>query len=367
MERRSRWTGDGSANVCSKQPQCLPTRHGALQKPVDGQSPSRETRLPRPRTLRENAPGSRTRKGMARPHMIQRLQCPLTGQAAPVVFSRPYDLPEFRSMTRGAEKRWLAGKPYEIRESPLGGFHFQTWVMEDGELADWYSPPTGDEVFREQIERQKLHWFAHMTEEILVLRQLCPAPSPRVLDFGCNWGKWASMALAHGCDVYAVEVNRAAADFCSRRGIKIVTQEDLAGLEFDFINVDQVAEHLSDPLGVVGRLAGRLKPGAYLKLSTPDQSGLPARLKRAQASGDNGILEARTLDALAPLEHVNLFSGSSLRKLGQLCGLTPVRLPWLKWMGAGQLWNLPRQFNRNWVTPWKRWRQQGTYAWFQKS
>jgi len=299
--------------------------------------------------------------------MIQRLTCPLSRSPAHVIFSRPYARPEFTPMTaRTGLGDALADKPYEIRHCAPCSFHFQTWVMEDHELAGLYSPPAGEDFFMGEIGRQKLHWFAHMTEEILVLRQLCGEKVPRVLDFGCNWGKWASMALAHGCEVYGVDVNRDAAAFCARRGIKMVGFDQLAELRFDFINVDQVFEHLTDPLAVAQRLSQCLKRGAFLKMGTPDNPRLPGLFAQAQFSGDNRLLNPQTLDSLAPLEHVNLFNHQSLKQLAARAGLDYFQLPFFKWLGAGQLWNLPRQLNRNLVTPWKRWRGRSTYLWFQK-
>ncbi|MBI2949787.1 MAG: class I SAM-dependent methyltransferase [Verrucomicrobia bacterium] len=299
--------------------------------------------------------------------MIQRTTCPITGQPASIIFSRPYSRAEFQPLiARGKLAELVADKHYEIRHCAASGLHFQTWVMEDGELAGWYSPPTGDEFFQSEIAKQRLHWFAHMTEEILVFRQLCPEKWPAVLDFGCNWGKWGSVALAHGCDVFAVEVNRSAAEYCARRGIKIIAFDQLDELRFDFINVDQVMEHLSEPLSVAQKLAACLKPGGFLKMSTPDNPRLPRILAAAQRTGDNGVLNAKTLDSLAPLEHVNLFTRAALESLGQKAGLRVYRLPLIKWLGAGQLWNVPRQLNRNLVTPFKRWLGRGTYVWFQK-
>ncbi|MBM3840037.1 MAG: class I SAM-dependent methyltransferase [Verrucomicrobia bacterium] len=299
--------------------------------------------------------------------MIQRTDCPITGAPASVIFSRPFSRPEFTPMiARGNLAALVADKSYEIRHCPESRLHFQTWVMEDHELAGWYSAPAGEEFFLEEIAKQKLHWFAHMTEEILVLRQLCHAKRPAVLDFGCNWGKWASVALAHGCDVFAVEVNRSAADFCARRGLQIVSFDRLDEFRFDFINVDQVMEHLSQPLPVAQKLAACLKPGGFLKMSTPDNPALPRILAAAQRTGDNRVLNAKTLDSLAPLEHVNLFTRAALEALGGKAGLRVYRLPLIKWLGAGQLWNIPRQLNRNVVTPFKRWLGRGTYVWFQK-
>jgi SAM-dependent methyltransferase len=300
--------------------------------------------------------------------MIQRLNCPVTGADATAVFARPYSLPELRSYTeRLGLTAQLAGKPFEIRYCAKSGVHFQTWVMDENELAGLYSPPADQQFFREEIGKQKLHWFAHMTEEILVVRQMVAARTPVVLDFGCNWGKWASMALAYGCDVYGVDVNRDAAAFCSARGIKMISANELGHARFDFINVDQVLEHLSDPLGVARLLANALKPGGYLKLGTPDDPKLPRLLRAAQTSGSNALLDPGTLDALFPLVHVNLFTNDSLRLLGRCVGLHPVQLPLFKWMGAGQLWNMPRQFNRNIVVPIKRWLQKGPYLWLAKN
>ena len=299
--------------------------------------------------------------------MIQRRHCPITGYPAEVIFSRSYQHPVLRQIAdRAGLADAVADKPYEIRYCVESDFYFQAWVMSTDELGSWYSPPADPSFFMAEIGKQKLHWFAHQTEEILVLRQLCPAQVPVVLDFGCNWGKWASMALAHGCEVYGVDVNRAAAEFCSSRGIKMISFEEMRGLQFDFINVDQVLEHLSEPLLVARHLAACVKIGGFLKFSTPNNPKLPQQLRAAQQSGDDSVLDVRTLDSLLPLEHVNLFHDRSLKILARQIGLQPYRLPFFKWLGAGQLWNVPRQLNRNLVVPFKRWRGNTTYQWFQK-
>jgi SAM-dependent methyltransferase len=299
--------------------------------------------------------------------MIQRIICPVSGAPAEVIFSRPYSLPEMRRYTElcGLTAK-LADKPYEIRYCATSNIHFQTWTMDDSELAGLYSPPADEKTFIEQISQQKLHWFAHMTEEVLMVRQMVSTRKPVVLDFGCNWGKWASMALAFGCETYGLDVNRDAAAFCAARGIKIITQREMGENRFDFINVDQVMEHLTDPLAVAKVIATALKPGGFVKFGTPDNPKLPKLLRAAQASGSNDVLDEKTIDSLCPLQHVNLFNHQSLRLLGEQVGLREAQLPFWKWVGAGQLWNIPRQLNRNFRTPWKRWRKLGPYIWLQK-
>lgn len=299
--------------------------------------------------------------------MIQRINCPTCERPAEVIFSRPYEWPALRAMIACAPRaEALDGKRFEVRHCSACDLCYQSWVMEDSELAHWYSAPVGEDSFLEKIGRQRLHWLAHSMGEILVIRQVCHENRPTVLDFGCNWGKWASAALALGCDVYGLDVNRAATAFCARRGIKIVSREELNPLRFDFINVDQVMEHLSDPLSVARQLAGCLKPGGLIKLSTPGNPRLPKLLAASQREDNDRVLNQRTLDALCPLEHVNLFSYRALLTLGMKIGLRPYRQPFFKWLGAGQMWNLPRQLNMNVIVPFKRKFGRGTYLWLQR-
>jgi hypothetical protein len=192
-------------------------------------------------------------------------------------------------------------------------------------------------------------------------------PRPKVLDYGSNWGKWSSMALAYGCDTYAVEVNPVAIEFCRSRGIKMLAPAEMREHRFDFINVDQVLEHVAKPRELAAELASALLPGGYMKWSVPGDRKLPQKLRDAEKTRDYQVLDAEQIDPLEPLVHINLFSNRALRSLGGAAGLKPARLPFFKWLGAGQLWNMPRQFGRNVTVPQKRWRGSGTYLWFRRA
>ena len=299
--------------------------------------------------------------------MKLRTVCPVcAGQPEPV-FSCRYDEPSLnRVLARvPSAKAEIARHVFAVDWCPACNLYYQQLVMEDKDLAELYRTLGGIQDIVNEIAAQKLHWFAHMAEEILVMRQLLDRPCPKVLDFGSNWGKWSSMALAYGCDVHAVEVNPVAVEFCASRGIKVLDRSQLKAHRFDFINVDQVLEHVADPRGLAGELAHVLLPSGYMKWSVPGEKALPDKLRLAQRTRQFSVLEADELDALEPLVHINLFSNSALRALGRLVGLKPAQLPFFKWLGAGQLWNMPRQFGRNITLPHKRWRGRGTYLWFQ--
>jgi hypothetical protein len=302
--------------------------------------------------------------------MILRENCPICGQEAVSLFSWPFQsdelAPFLRRLPTEVARPYLAQR-YEARHCRQCDFTFQKIAPDNQEVLHLYALHVDASIIEKEIEVQKLHWFAHMAEEILVLRQMIAVGRPKVLDFGCNWGKWASMALAFGCDVDAVEVNPVTSAFCSSRGIRIVDPDSLADDSYDFINVDQVLEHISDPRGLAETLARKLAPGGLMKWSTPQDRRLSDALVRASEAKDGTILRPARIDALEPLIHINLFSNRALRELGRKVGMEAVSLPFFAWLGAGQMWNLPRQIGRNLSVPKKRWLRQGTYLWFRRT
>lgn len=299
--------------------------------------------------------------------MLVREKCPICGEPAEPAITLPYDSPELRpSLDRlsAATRTTFGTARFEIRHCRDCDFSFQTVVPTGTEVIDLYSLHPDSEVIDDEIARQKLHWFSHVAEEVLVMRQMVRNNRPWVLDFGCNWGKWASMALAYGCRVDAVEVNPTTAQFCAARGIQIVDADALTPGRYDFINVDQVMEHIANPLDLAQRLTGALAPGGYIKWSTPRDDYLLKELVGSDQESVARILNSRRIDALEPLIHINLFSNRALNALATRVGLRSVSLPLLTGFGAAQLWNIPRQIGRNLTVPWKRWRRNGTYLWF---
>lgn len=298
--------------------------------------------------------------------LLARRACPICGQEAPAVLSMPYDAPRFEELlNRSPALALVKDRVYELRECRVCDLLFQTWTIvgEDAQLiyttdrpADNPAPP----------ERQPLHALAHCAEEVLVLRQVFAARTPRVLDYGCGWGKFASMALAFGCEVYGFEINTGFAQRCAARGIAMLAAEEIGEHRFDFINIDQVLEHVAEPRQTVQMLADSLAPGGIIKISVPGSPHLRKIIARSQGDATQ-VIRKECIKPLFPLIHVNLFSPRALRALGFSVGLSLFRPPFWAWLGAGQMWNLPRQLNRNLVVPFKRHFLRGTYLWLQKT
>ena len=261
---------------------------------------------------------------------------------------------EVRALTQ-----YLKNEYFSVHQCMNCGLSYQDLVLEENEVSKIYSSENEAAIY-DQVHNHSLHAYVHLTEEILLLRQINQAREITTLDFGCSWGRWSAMAQAFGCRVFGFEVDKVAASFAQNRGIEIIDWEDIRKLKFDFINIDQVLEHVPAPLDVLEKLKYSLKPDGMIKVSVPGDKNLPSLLLKNNLFN----LDYKTLDALSPLQHVNLFTNKSLKVLGKRAGLEAMRIPIFKQFGAGQLWNMPRQLNRNLLTPFKRWFSTGTYVWF---
>ncbi len=135
----------------------------------------------------------------------------------------------------------------------------------------------------------------------------------RVLDVGCGFGETLGYHVARGCDVYGVEADENIRRVADRFGYKVHVGLFDAGLYeadfFDYVTMDQVFEHVVDPLGVLEGVARILKPGGVVVMSFPNARGWGAR-----------VFGRRWINWHAPY-HLHFYSDRSLELLASRSGL----------------------------------------------
>lgn len=107
--------------------------------------------------------------------------------------------------------------------------------------------------------------------------------SKRFLDVGCATGALLAYLKKRGWKEKGVEVCGPAAEYArSVRGVDVYTGTlENAGLEdssFDIVHASHLIEHLNQPAEFVRDVYRLLKPGGRVLLTTPNSSGLQARL-----------------------------------------------------------------------------------------
>lgn len=104
----------------------------------------------------------------------------------------------------------------------------------------------------------------------------------RVLDVGCGFGESLGYHAARGCDVYGVEadenIRRVVEKFGYNVHVGLFDDQVYASNFFDYVTMDQVIEHVTDPLITLRGVARILKPGGTLILSTPNANGWGAKI-----------------------------------------------------------------------------------------
>jgi SAM-dependent methyltransferase len=127
----------------------------------------------------------------------------------------------------------------------------------------------------------------------------------RILDIGCGFGQTLAYHKARGCEVYGVEVDENIRRVADKFGFNVhvgLFEPNLYEPDFfDYVTLDQVIEHVSDPIEILRGIARVLKPGGVAILSTPNAHGWGAK-----------IFGRRWINWHAPY-HLQHFSVASMR------------------------------------------------------
>lgn len=198
---------------------------------------------------------------------------------------------------------WLDELRPEIAACDDCGHHWYVRQPSPDQLALMYS--VGRPLLPGTVSREPA---PEMMAEMRRLKRLSGKATPRLLDFGSGFGRWARAAARAGFCVYAYEPSEA-------RGAEQVDEftlvhdlNDIAGMRFDVINLEQVLEHVSDPIETLKLLKPHFLDGAVLRVSVPNILRPPERYGLWLDWPYNG----RAVHIMAPFEHLHGFTPKSL-------------------------------------------------------
>lgn len=263
-------------------------------------------------------------------NFVERKQCPACASAS---FNRIYSLPvdskiivdyldNFYKAQGGVEMDYLKGWVYELVTCNDCNLTFQRVILNDALMGRLYERWINPIVTFEESKMHPLNYYLNMAEEI---RQVIVFFNKKphelsMLDFGLGWGEWCRVAAALGCKVAGAELSESRKANAIKYNIDIVDLESNCSELFHFINTEQVFEHIPNPLETLQKLTLLLKVGGIVKISVPDGYRLDEVLKINDWRAPKGT--ANSMNMIAPLEHINCFNFTSIKKMAQLAGLT---------------------------------------------
>jgi SAM-dependent methyltransferase len=243
----------------------------------------------------------------------------------------PYDAPPIadylvRFYGGSLDTSALDGEDYQLCACASCDLVFQLGVPDEGYLSHLYeaaalADPSSVAAARGLAVRQ-----AYATDIELVIQHARREPHDvRVLDHGAGTGLWLQMAAAYGCTTAGTEFSQTALDRLETAGHLAFHPGSLPTESFDFINSEQVFEHLVEPATALAQLVQALRPGGLIRLSVPNGTEVRALLEVGDWSAPKG--SATSLNAVAPLEHLNCFTPRTLRQLAAAKRLDSFRFP----------------------------------------
>lgn len=262
--------------------------------------------------------------------------CPACGSAADTVYSSAFGEGSIGDFVRNyyhVDPAVLRSAPYELQRCTRCDLVYQHYVGGPELLNTLYSSWLDDPEDPEDIEgyRGELRAIPETRDahEIMAAASYLgrPLAGLRTLDYGMGWALWARIAAQLGCDSYGSDLAQPRMDYAARYGVRTVTDEEIPGHQFDFINTEQVFEHVPQPLQLLERLVAALAPDGVVKISVPSGEGIDRLLETLNAGRYKG--DRDTIMPVQPLEHLNCFRRTSIRKMAERTGLEPVRPgPW---------------------------------------
>ncbi len=190
---------------------------------------------------------------------------------------------------------------------------------------EWISPEEALLAHKEKEENSAL--IGDYKDEITTINEAFfkSKKNVRVLDFGMGWGTWARTAKDLGWEVYGAELLKSRVEYADRNGIEAVNPEKSNFLRFDFINTEQVFEHLPEPLTTLKTMKEWLRKDGIIKISVPSAKNMEERLKKMDWCAPK--FSRNSLNPVAPLEHINLYKRKTILKMAHLAGLKEIKLP----------------------------------------
>lgn len=295
--------------------------------------------------------------------MIVRDNCPACGGAARTLYRCPFDKPPISEFLLGYYGRTTNGE-YRAEQCVSCGTIYQAEVGDEAFIAELYGswitggandPHDAFEAAHPHLSRDGHEIMAAAAFLRIELSTML------TLDYGMGYARWARIACALGCGSYGFDIDPRRV--ASAREAGVLTASD--DTRFDFINTEQVFEHVTDPLALATYLRGKLRRKGILKISVPSQKGILATFDRLNAG--QRTVTRNEIVPLQPLEHVNCFTVEGLRRLTQLQEVRPsYRQRFAFFPGISPLH--PKKALKELVRPFFQWRNpRNLYMWFRQS
>ncbi len=256
--------------------------------------------------------------------MIKRIEnCPVCENTNPVTVTAMDRIKKQKYLKYSQDKYggflddWLGLLELAINGCPRCGHHWYREQPDEKLLAEMYE---NGGALSSKILIPNRTASQKMIVEMQRLSKLINKPKPSLLDYGSGYGRWARAAVNVGFEVTAYEpsLNRGSEEHDTNFNLV----HDVANLNsntFDVINIEQVLEHVPDPVEFLKDLKKYCKPDTVVRITVPNVLRCPEGNKLWDEWPYNG----KRAHTMAPFEHLQGFTPRSLNVTAMKAGFLP--------------------------------------------
>jgi 2-polyprenyl-3-methyl-5-hydroxy-6-metoxy-1,4-benzoquinol methylase len=214
----------------------------------------------------------------------------------------------------------LNGSAFEIVRCEKCDFIFQSEVLNETGMSLLYNEWLDQSLLLKYYSEMKPDKIQENTLRIISKFYKNKKKNINVLDFGAGYGNFCTLSSELGFNTYAFDLsNDKTNHISSKPGINLISDFNEFQSFFDFIYINQVLEHLSNPTGIVTKLQNCLSPAGILFIAVPN-------CKRTSTTIARYGLSQKLFGQLSPHQHINAFNNKTLALLGRKSGLKKFNL-----------------------------------------
>lgn len=263
-----------------------------------------------------------------------------------LIFEKAYGTNYFKDLESGLLKK----QEFIIQQCQKCEFIFQQCILNEIGMAKLYDSWLDSELVHQltfklvnynDLRRDYHNRLAYITAYF-------GGRKVKMLDWGAGIGNFCNEAKSFGdFEITAYDYSEEKNISLEKLGIQTKKISELLPNEYDFINVDQVLEHVKDPLLLIKTCSQFLQPNGLLFISTPNCSKLIHLIKK-------GILNEELHEFISPHQHINAFVNKSLKHLAAQAGFVSVFEPFKQFKASLETVNIDKKIFKNLIKPFYR-------------
>lgn len=156
--------------------------------------------------------------------------------------------------------------------------------------------------------REPSHYMLHTMSCLYTLSKLKGFNNPTLLDFGSGGGRWSQAAVKAGFQVCAYEpIDKRAASVQKSDSLSVVNDlENIKDQRFDLINLEQVLEHIINPLELLQSLRSMCHAKTLIRITVPNLD------RSARGLWEAFPFDGEKIHIMSPYDHLHGFTSRSL-------------------------------------------------------